>query len=240
MCLWNLKKNKFRNIDSDNSKTQKLSNSQLNYHVDNLRFPDKYPKMPFLTFNSLCHQRLQTSGYNPVDFEIRSLEICNSTSDEVEKHLKSYPYSIVLAMTQQEGRGRDGKTWSSPIGGLWLSIGINTRAKVIELSTKVVESVKDTLGKFLKCQIKEPNDIFVNGKKLCGVLVESRSSSSHFERVIIGIGVNVFNDIPEELIDIATRMKDHCNPPSIPELASLITVDLLDKLNFLLKSDVSQ
>lgn len=208
--------------------------------MDNLRFPDKYPKMPFLIFNRLCHQRLQSSGYNPTDFEIRSLEICNSTSDEAEKHLKSYPYSIVLSMTQQEGRGREGKTWFSPIGGVWLSIGINTRAKVMELSTNVVESVKDSLEKYLKCHIKEPNDILVDGKKLCGVLVESRSSADHFENVIIGIGVNVFNDIPEELNDKATRMKDHCNPPSIPELASLIVVDLLDRLNFLLKSDVSQ
>ncbi|MCE7734218.1 MAG: biotin--[acetyl-CoA-carboxylase] ligase [Candidatus Heimdallarchaeota archaeon] len=208
--------------------------------MDNLRFPEKYPKMPFLTFNSLCHQKLQSSGYNPVDFEIRSLEICKSTSDEAEKHLKSYPYSIVLSMTQEEGRGRDGKTWISPIGGIWLSIGFNTQAKMIELSTNVIESVRDTLEKYLKCQIKEPNDIFVDGKKLCGVLVESRSSADHFERVIIGIGINVFNDIPEELSEIGTRMKDHCNPPSIPELASIITLDLLNNLSFLIKSDVSQ
>lgn len=196
--------------------------------------------MSFLTFNSMCHQLLQDAEYNAIDFEIRSIEICNSTNDEVAKHLKSYPYSIVLSMKQQEGRGREGKTWISPIGGIWLSIGFNTNAKVVELSSKVVSSIKGTLDKYLLCNIKEPNDIFVEGKKICGVLVETKSIDDHFEEVIVGVGINVFNDIPDELSDIATRMKDHCDPPSIPELSSKITLDLLDNLNFLIRNDVSQ
>lgn len=206
-------------------------------YVDNLRFPDKYPKLSFLTFNSLCHQQLKLSGYNPFDFEIRSIEICKSTNDEVKKQLQTSQYSIVLSMSQEEGRGRDGKTWASPIGGIWLSIGFNTRAKVVELSSLVVESVKKSLEKYMSCEIKEPNDIIVGGKKLCGVLVESTSITDQFEQVIIGIGINVFNDISEDLLEIATRMKDHCDPRSIPELSSVISVDLLTNLSFLLKTD---
>ncbi|MFV2015527.1 MAG: biotin--[acetyl-CoA-carboxylase] ligase [Candidatus Heimdallarchaeota archaeon] len=211
--------------------------AQRIYHVDNFRFPDKYPKLSFLTFNSLCHKQLKLSGYNPFDFEIRSIEICKSTIDEVKKYLKSCQYSIVLSMMQEEGRGRDGKTWASPIGGIWLSIGFNTQAKVVELSSVVVKSIKKSLKKYLVCEIKPPNDIIIGGKKLCGLLVETTSIADQFEQVIIGVGINVFNDIPEELLGIATRMKDHCDPPSIPELSSAITVGLLDNLNFLLNPE---
>ncbi|MHA1984821.1 MAG: biotin--[acetyl-CoA-carboxylase] ligase [Candidatus Hodarchaeales archaeon] len=199
-----------------------------------MRFPEKYPKLTYLAFNSLCHAKLESSGYRPSNFEIRSLEICKSTNDEAAKHLKSYPCSIILSMTQEEGRGRGGKTWESPIGGMWLSIGINSKSNVEELSSFVVEGVQKIIDKCTKTDVKPPNDILINGKKVCGVLVESKSSGDEFEQVIIGIGINVFNDISEDLFDTATRLKAHCDPLSIPELASDITISVLNKLSFLL------
>ncbi|KKL20542.1 hypothetical protein LCGC14_2454400, partial [marine sediment metagenome] len=125
--------------------------------MDNLRFPIHYPKMNHLAFNRLCHQGLQASGYDPIQFEIRSLEVCKSTNDEVSKHLRSYPNSIVLSMIQEEGRGRGSKIWDSPIGGIWMSIGMNIQSEVIELSTLVVNSVSKTLNYYVQCNIKDPN-----------------------------------------------------------------------------------
>jgi BirA family biotin operon repressor/biotin-[acetyl-CoA-carboxylase] ligase len=208
--------------------------------MDNLRFPKKYPKLTHLAFNSLCHAKLNAQGFNPEIFEIRSLEICKSTNDEVAKHLKSYLYSIVLSMTQEAGRGRKGNIWESELGGMWLSIGVNNKSKIVELSSLVIEAVKEVLDFCHISDVKSPNDLLINGKKVCGVLVETKSTGDEFEQVIIGIGVNVFNDISDDLIDNATRLKDHCDPPSIPELASDITLSVLNKLPFLFKNAVYQ
>ena len=204
---------------------------QFRTFVGSLRFPLHYPKMNHLVFNRLCHEDLIKSGYNPIDFETRSIEVCKSTNDEVNKHLKSYDNCIVLSMIQEKGRGRDGKTWDSPIGGVWMSLGMNIKSEVIELSTIVIKSVSKVLNSYVNCIIKEPNDIFVNDKKLCGVLVETKSSGSIFEQIVIGIGINVFNEIHEDLIEIATRLKDHCDPPSIPELASKIIVEVINNVS---------
>ncbi len=200
----------------------------------NLRFSTYYPKMTYLAFNGFCHDNLKKSGYDPINFEIRSIEICKSTNDEVNKHLKSYPNSIVLSMTQEDGRGRDGKIWHSTIGGIWMSIGINTQSKVMELSSIVVQSIHKVLSSYVKCIIKDPNDILVGTKKLCGVLVETKSKGSDFEQVVIGIGVNVYNEIHDELLDSATRLKEYCDPPSVPELSSKIAVEVLDDLSKIL------
>lgn len=190
--------------------------------------------MTHLAFNGICHDNLKKSGFDPINFEIRSIEICKSTNDEVSKHLKSYPNSIVLSMTQEEGRGREGKVWHSTLGGIWMSIGINTQSKVTELSSIVVKSIHKILNSFVTCTIKDPNDILIGSKKLCGVLVETKSKGSDFEQVVIGIGVNVFNEIHENLTDIATRLKKYCDPPSIPELASTIVLEVLNDLSDIL------
>ena len=68
-------------------------------------------------------------------------------------------------------------------------------------------AVCETLAGFgVKPYIKWPNDIFVNGKKICGILIENTFSGGYVRSSVVGIGLNVHNVLPEALKDIATTL----------------------------------
>ncbi|WP_048055058.1 biotin--[acetyl-CoA-carboxylase] ligase [Thermococcus onnurineus] len=116
--------------------------------------------------------------------------------------------TVVVADRQTAGKGRKGRTWASPEGGLWMSVILKPKAEPKHLSKLVfigALAVVDTLWKFgIEAGIKWPNDVWVNGRKICGVLTEGRIG----EFVILGIGLNVNNDAPEELRKMATSMRE--------------------------------
>ncbi|NJE00214.1 biotin--[acetyl-CoA-carboxylase] ligase [Thermococcus sp. LS1] len=115
--------------------------------------------------------------------------------------------TVVVADRQTAGKGRKGRTWASPEGGLWMSVILKPEAEPKHLPKLVfigALAVVDTLWKFgIEAGIKWPNDVWINGRKICGVLTEGRIG----EFVILGIGLNVNNEIPEELKGMATSMK---------------------------------
>lgn len=108
--------------------------------------------------------------------------------------------TVVIAEKQNLGKGRNGKTWKSPSGvGIWMSvilksmIDVENIAKVPSMiSLAVREGIEKSIG--LQTQIKWPNDIIVNKKKVCGILSESLLKSGTVDYIIIGIGVNVNQD----------------------------------------------
>lgn len=125
---------------------------------------------------------------------------------------------LVLAEEQSGGRGRGSNRWWAKDGSLTFSLLIeparfSIRADqwpLISLTTAI--AVADTLGHCAGgCQIglKWPNDLHLNRKKVCGILVETVKGRS--DRLVIGIGLNVrnsFGDAPPELRDIATSIVD--------------------------------
>ncbi|MCL2017256.1 MAG: biotin--[acetyl-CoA-carboxylase] ligase [Alphaproteobacteria bacterium] len=95
--------------------------------------------------------------------------------------------TIILAAAQSAGRGRYRRTWVSHHGNLYASFIYKAVARDPRLSYCVAVAVAETLISFdIKPQIKWPNDILVEGKKICGILTEY---SKNF--VIIGIGINI-------------------------------------------------
>jgi len=116
--------------------------------------------------------------------------------------------TVVISEKQSNGRGRLGRRWLSPAGGLWFSIILKPRIKpneVFKLTFLTAVVVVKTLRKKFKlnAQIKWPNDILINGKKVCGVLSEIITNLSGFINfVIIGIGINAnidLNSFPKRL-----------------------------------------
>ncbi|MCX8175777.1 MAG: biotin--[acetyl-CoA-carboxylase] ligase [Candidatus Bathyarchaeota archaeon] len=104
--------------------------------------------------------------------------------------------TVVIAERQTRGRGRIGREWFSPKGGLWLSIILKPNiptSKVQRLSLLAGVAVAKTLRKLYKldARLKWPNDVLVEGKKICGILVEASGDVDKVSYVIIGIGVNV-------------------------------------------------
>lgn len=108
--------------------------------------------------------------------------------------------TVVIAEKQNSGKGRHGKTWESPPGvGIWMSVILKLAIDVEDLlkvpsiaSLAVREGIEKDTG--LQTQIKWPNDIIVNKKKVCGILTESLLQNSTADYIIIGIGVNVNQD----------------------------------------------
>lgn len=101
----------------------------------------------------------------------------------------------MVAERQTAGRGRYGREWISPKGGLWFSIILRPEQSVSQ-ATKLVFAASLAVAKVLhekyglRTETKWPNDVLVDGRKICGILVETRSSDKELAFVILGIGIN--------------------------------------------------
>jgi BirA family biotin operon repressor/biotin-[acetyl-CoA-carboxylase] ligase len=102
--------------------------------------------------------------------------------------------TVILAGEQTRGRGRRSRTWYSPGGNIALSIILYPEPAALPFlimiaSLAVARSIESATG--LKTQIKWPNDIFVRGKKVAGILIESELKGEKLAYAIAGIGINV-------------------------------------------------
>lgn len=120
--------------------------------------------------------------------------------------------TIIIAKEQEGGRGRLGRVWESQGGGLWFSILLRPSLPLEQLSlitltmaAAVWEGIKDYTN--LDIKIKWPNDILYHNKKLVGILTEVKGDMDRVEYVVVGIGVNVNNNIPAEIDKKAVRLK---------------------------------
>lgn len=127
----------------------------------------------------------------------------------VEKGLPVY----VIAKKQSGGRGTKGRSFSSNEGGVYLtklSFYENFPAKnAFMVMARTAVAVCKTLEYFsITPKIKWANDIFVLDKKICGILIENGFSGRNIHHSIVGIGLNVCNNFPEELKEIGITMQD--------------------------------
>lgn len=139
----------------------------------------------------------------------------DSTNDEAKRLANEGAAhgTLVVAEHQRAGRGRMGRSFSSPgHNGIWMSMIIKDEIEPVKASmltlvmglaaAKAVERVTD-----LKPQIKWPNDLILNGKKLVGILTEMTMKADGTNPIILGIGINVHNDsFPEEICSVATSI----------------------------------
>ena len=107
---------------------------------------------------------------------------------------------IVVAERQSEGRGRMGRKWVSDAGGLWFTIAIRPKVSpaFLQACTSMVSlSVRDSIRALLGREplLKWPNDVLVGKGKVCGVLSEVAASADEIRYVLLGVGVNVNNDV---------------------------------------------
>jgi BirA family biotin operon repressor/biotin-[acetyl-CoA-carboxylase] ligase len=103
--------------------------------------------------------------------------------------------AVIVAEKQTSGKGRLGRKWESPKGGIWLSIilqpkfdiGVTTLfplAASLALSNAIEKTSK------IKSELKWPNDITIKGKKVAGILVDVSLESNKIENLVLGVGVN--------------------------------------------------
>ena len=125
--------------------------------------------------------------------------------------------TLVVADEQTGGRGRRGRVWESQKGvSIYMSLVLKpeiepNHASMLTLITAmaVAGGIEKTTG--LECKIKWPNDIVINGKKICGILTEMSAQFDYINHIVIGIGINVHNEsFPEELQDHAGSLLLEC------------------------------
>lgn len=121
---------------------------------------------------------------------------------------------LIVTECQTAGKGRRGRSWESPAGNnvyftllLRPEIYANHASMITLLAALVLtQAISDVTG--LNTQIKWPNDVIANGKKLCGILTESSTDLEYLNYVVVGIGVNVNQlEFPEELQDKASSIR---------------------------------
>lgn len=121
------------------------------------------------------------------------------------------PWTVVLSEEQESGYGRKGESWYSPEGGLYFSV-ILPKGEINDLQTLTILAafiVAKTLKESFNIEplIKIPNDVLLNGKKICGILTEN-VIGGEVKSSVIGIGINTNTEgFPSELKNIATSLK---------------------------------
>lgn len=143
------------------------------------------------------------------------LKEIDSTNNEAKRQAEQGAVhgTLVVSELQTAGKGRRGRSFASPERcGIFMSLVIKDeirpeRASMLTLvmGLAVQQAIANLTD--LKPQIKWPNDIVVNGKKLCGILTEMSIQEDYISHIVIGTGVNVNNEsFPEDLKDVATSV----------------------------------
>ncbi|MDE1862426.1 MAG: biotin--[acetyl-CoA-carboxylase] ligase [Thaumarchaeota archaeon] len=112
--------------------------------------------------------------------------------------------SIVIAQRQTQGRGRNRRRWSSPEGGIWLSILLRpsfdiTYVSLFPMLVSLAVSVAIEKRLSMAPRVKWPNDVTLSGKKVAGILVDASIESNKIEYLVVGIGIN-FKINPRRII----------------------------------------
>ena len=122
--------------------------------------------------------------------------------------------TTIISEIQNGGKGRLGRVWTSPKGGIWTSIILKPNIEPI-YANKVTQVAAAALINTLQSiniegKIKWPNDIYIQGKKFAGILTEMKCDMDRIHYLVIGIGMNInlkVEDFPDEVRSIATSLK---------------------------------
>jgi BirA family biotin operon repressor/biotin-[acetyl-CoA-carboxylase] ligase len=139
--------------------------------------------------------------------------------------------TVVVAEEQTAGRGRLGRTWySEKSSGIYMSIILRpplspAAAPVLTLMAGLAAQKAVSSATGLAVDIRWPNDLLVNGKKVCGILTEMSAELDRLHAVVLGIGMNVNHRLmPAELENLATslRMEAHRSISRVQVLVALL------------------
>jgi BirA family biotin operon repressor/biotin-[acetyl-CoA-carboxylase] ligase len=158
----------------------------------------------------------------PLAWRLRVLPVCASTELELERWLLAgaEPPLALLAQQQRHGHGQQGRVWQSPPGGVWLSAAIPwpeqpAAAASLALAAAVGIALQlEALG--LKPQIKWPNDLLIDGRKLAGILPRLRWRGGRVRYAQLGVGLNGVNRGPAGAINLAEVLGQRRHPLAQP------------------------
>ena len=143
-------------------------------------------------------------------------ESTGSTNDEAKRAAAAGApsRSVFVADAQTAGRGRQGRVWHSPAGAnLYLSILLRPEAApaavapfALVVGLAVAEEVDACFGSS-RARVKWPNDVWIEGRKIAGILLEASIAGGRVSSLVVGVGVDVHTEsFPEEIAGVATSL----------------------------------
>jgi len=182
-----------------------------------------------------------------------NLRKTDSTNNYAKNLVKNGNDAIITAKIQTKGKGSKGREFISEKGGLYLtSLKFYNNYSVLD-GFKIMISVSVAVCKTLNylgydSKIKWPNDIYIQNKKVCGILIENSFQKNEISSSIVGIGININNIIPENLKLTAISLKDINNKKvSINKIKKLLinnlnkeySIDEYKKLSLVINKNVN-
>ncbi|MEC4812466.1 MAG: biotin--[acetyl-CoA-carboxylase] ligase [Scytonema sp. PMC 1069.18] len=161
-----------------------------------------------------------------IPFSLHLFETVSSTNQIVWDLLiqGKEPGCVVIATQQTAGRGQWGRQWISPTGGLYLSMGIALQLDAThsyQLTFATAWGIAQQLrNSGILVEIKWPNDLVLNERKLGGILTETKVQRGQITQAAIGVGINWANPVPETGINLEMWQTPHHQKP-IPSLEAL-------------------
>ena len=180
--------------------------------------------------------------------KIEYYDTCDSTNRIAKTADISSHVTVFVANGQTAGRGRLGRSFHSASGtGIYMSLLYKPSSAVADAlfitryaAVKLARAI-ESLSR-VDCKIKWVNDLYINGKKVAGILTEGVADTEHggLERVVLGVGINVCHTaFPDELATVATSIEDECGKsPDREQLAAKVIEELVSDLSSLCAPDI--
>lgn len=188
--------------------------------------------IPDALISSEIKRKLKTRFLGKEIISYKKVDSTNIVAYELaEKGLREG--AVIFADEQAKGKGRQGRAWQSPPGcGIYMSCILRpqmTPNEISKITLMAAVAIAKAIREFtaLNAMIKWPNDILINGKKVCGILTEMKAEQDVVDFIILGIGINV-NTRSEDLPRNGTSLKEELR--GFKEGEDLSRVELAKKI----------
>lgn len=159
--------------------------------------------------------------------DIRILDSVSSTNQTLWKFLQQGAKSgtVAIATQQTAGQGQWGRQWQSAAGGLYLSMGVDLNlaiARQAQLTMASAWGIATQLREYgILVQLKWPNDLILTGRKLGGILTQTKVCQQQIIQAVIGVGINWSNPVPQTGISLQNFWDQSSEPPPVQSLELL-------------------
>jgi biotin--[acetyl-coA-carboxylase] ligase len=158
-------------------------------------------------------EKIKSAKTKFIGKELKYFNEIDSTQTEAKRNVEKYKNgTVIIADMQTAGRGTHGRVWHTKTDNIAMTIILKPEINISKLegfTVAIAENIKQAIKELygIDLEIKLPNDLLLNKKKICGILTEVLSIKEKVNEVFIGIGFNVNEkEFPSDISDIATSL----------------------------------
>ncbi|MGN1297014.1 MAG: biotin--[acetyl-CoA-carboxylase] ligase [Clostridia bacterium] len=184
-------------------------------------------------------EKIKKANTNKIGKQIeyyKEIESTHTYAKKVVDNIKN-DGKIIIAEVQTAGIGTRGRKWyTGAERNIAMTIILHPKSKVKELdglTTKIAQCIQNAINELYgyKLEIKEPNDLLLKGKKICGILTEVHTRGEKIEYLLISFGFNVNEEeFPEETKEIATSLKKEYKREFLREDIIVKVIEKIEKI----------